>query len=119
MSASAFSLTALVPADGFRVTHGEPVIGGLRDPTQQHHFCPACLSWLFTQIEGAPFVNVRSALLQGGVFTEPFLETMTREKLPWVQTPAQRSYEGFPEQEAFAELLVAYAEATTASPGQP
>ncbi len=110
MSASAYSLTALVPAHGFRVTKGEPVIGGLKDPQQQHHFCPACLSWMFTQIEGAPFVNVRSVLLEGGAYTEPFLETMTREKLAWVQTPAQRSYQGFPPEEAFGELLAAYAE---------
>ena len=30
MSASAFSLTLTLPADGFAVTRGEPVIGGLQ-----------------------------------------------------------------------------------------
>lgn len=109
MSASAFSLTALIPEAGFRLTRGEPVIGGLKAPDQQHHFCPACLTWMFTRIEGAPFVNVRSVLLEGAAHAEPFMETMTRDRLPWVQTPARFSYEGFPPQEAFGELLAAYA----------
>ena len=29
MSSSAYSLSAAIPADGFEVTEGEPVIGGL------------------------------------------------------------------------------------------
>ena len=45
MSSSAFSLTVLVPADGFEVTLGEPVIGGLHGPNRQY-FCPNCMSWL-------------------------------------------------------------------------
>ena len=39
MSASAFSLSVAVPAEGFAVTAGEPVIGGLHGTTR-HFFCP-------------------------------------------------------------------------------
>lgn len=39
MSGSAFSLTALFPAEGFRVTRGAPVPGGLQGATR-HEFCP-------------------------------------------------------------------------------
>jgi hypothetical protein len=37
MSASAFSLSVAIPSEGFRVTAGEPVIGGLRGEAR-HHF---------------------------------------------------------------------------------
>src|SRR3546814_32330 len=39
MTASAFSLSAAIPTQGFRVTSGEPVIGGLHG-TARHYFCP-------------------------------------------------------------------------------
>ena len=38
MSSSAFSLTAIVPADGFRVAEGTPIIGGLHGPQLHHYF---------------------------------------------------------------------------------
>ena len=60
MSASAFSLTAMVPAEAFRVTAGEPVKGGIQGPRLDHYFCPDCKSWMFTRIDGMDFVNVRS-----------------------------------------------------------
>lgn len=44
MSASAFSLGIGIPSEGFDVTQGEPVIGGLHGPTR-HFFCPRCMSW--------------------------------------------------------------------------
>ena len=34
MSASAYSLTVTVPADGFEVMKGEPVLGGLKGPVR-------------------------------------------------------------------------------------
>ena len=52
MSASAFSLTLSVPADGFEVIEGEPVIGGLHGPQAHHYHCDRCKSWMFTRIEG-------------------------------------------------------------------
>src|SRR5690242_20124365 len=51
MSASAYSLSAAIPTQGFTVIQGEPVIGGLHGPTR-HFFCPHCKSWMFTKPEG-------------------------------------------------------------------
>lgn len=107
MSASAFSLTAAVPPDGFEVIAGETVIGGMHGELQ-HHFCAWCMSWMFTRAEMMPFVNVRPTMLDDPTWFVPFIETVTKEKLPWATTPAERSYEGFPPMEEFGELLSAY-----------
>jgi hypothetical protein len=109
MSASAFSLSALVPSEGLSVTQGEPVIGGLRGATQ-HYFCSYCMSWLFTRPEGADgFVNVRTTMLDDTTGLDPFIETMTAEKLAWAVTPAVESFAGFPDQADFGRLMQAYA----------
>ncbi|WP_029978648.1 GFA family protein [Pseudomonas sp. PH1b] len=105
MSSSAFSLTALFPAESFAITQGEPVIGGLRGPTR-HYFCPSCLTWLFTRPEGVEtFVGVRSSLLENPQLYPPFMETWTAEKLPWVTTAAAFSYEAFPDPSEFPQLM--------------
>ena len=60
MSSSAFSLSAAIPAEGFEIIAGEPVIGGLHGGTR-HYFCPHCMTWMFTRPEGMDwFVNLRS-----------------------------------------------------------
>lgn len=111
MSSSAFSLTAIVPAPAFRVTQGEPVRGGAKGPDLEHFCCPDCMSWMFTRIAGMPdIVNVRSALLDDLKWSRPFIETMTAEKLDWVETPARHSYEGFPPPEDFGRLMQEFAE---------
>ena len=113
MSSSAFSLTAMVPADAFAVVQGEPVIGGLRGPQLHHHFCPSCMSWMFTRIEGVDaFLNVRPTLLDDPGWFSPFIETMTKENLPWAETPARHRFEGFPAMEDLPRLI---AEVTAAS----
>jgi hypothetical protein len=110
MTASAFSLSALYPGERFAVIAGEPVIGGLHGATR-HLFCPHCMSWLFTRPEGLDaFVNVRATLLDDARSFTPFVETWTRERLPWARTPAEHSFEEFPPQERFPELLQAFAE---------
>jgi len=38
MSSSAYSLSVAVPSEGFAVSEGEPVIGGLHGPLK-HYFC--------------------------------------------------------------------------------
>ena len=55
MSASAYSLSAAIPAEGFEVVQGEPVVGGLRGATR-HYFCPHCMSWMFTRPEGVDWI---------------------------------------------------------------
>ena len=108
MSASAFSLTAAIPAAGFEVLRGEPVLGGLRDPALRHFFCPACMSWMFTRFQ-PEFVNVRVTMFDDISWFSPFIETWTRTKLPWVTTPASHSYAEFPPVEDYAMLTVEFA----------
>lgn len=110
MSASAFSLSAAIPAEGFEVTKGEPVIGGLHGDTAQHHHCPHCLSWMFTRPAAAAgaFVNIRPTLLDDASWFVPFIETCTSEKLPWATTPAVHSFASFPPMDAYRDLVAAY-----------
>lgn len=109
MSASAFSLTALVPADGFAVTQGTPQIGALHG--QNHYlYCAYCLNWLYTAPAGRPFVNVRPVLFDVPLWRTPFVETCVDEKLPWAATPAQHSFGQYPPPEQYASLTAAYAE---------
>jgi hypothetical protein len=109
MSSSAFSLSALVPASGFTVTQGCPVIGGLHG-VDRHYFCSHCMSWLFTRPHGIDeFVNVRATLLDNTTAYAPFMETWTCEKLAWATTPAVESFAQLPEPQDFPRLLQAYA----------
>ena len=110
MTSSAFSITVSVPADGFRVTAGEPVIGGLHGPQAHHFHCPRCKSWLFTRAEGFDwFVNLRPSTLDDHRWFEPFIEFWTSEKLSWAATSARHSYETTPEMAEFETLMQAYA----------
>ncbi len=114
MTASAFSLTAAVPASGFAIAKGEPVIGALHGASQ-HFFCDYCKSWMFTRPAGMDaFVNVRSTLIEGHADLAPFCETMTDEKLPWATTPAVHSYGQYPGPEVYPQLIAQYAAYFTA-----
>lgn len=109
MTGSAYSLTAAIPSDGFEVTQGEPVIGGLRGEFLHHYFCPHCMSWMFTRAKGMDwFVNVRPTMLDDPSPFTPFIETWTSEKLPWATTPAKHSYPAFPPMEDFEGLTKEY-----------
>ena len=109
MTASAFSLSAAIPADAFAVTAGEPTPGGLRGELQ-HSFCPRCLSWCFTRLDPSlGFVNVRATLFEPVAWARPFMETQTAEKVSWASTPAVHSFERFPPPEAYPELLADFA----------
>ncbi|RYH10632.1 GFA family protein [Tropicimonas sp. IMCC6043] len=111
MSASAFSLTAMVPVDGFRVLEGEPVKGGIKGPQLDHYFCPDCLTWMFTRINGFDgFLNIRPTMFDAAVWAEPFIECMTEDKLPWARTGARHSYPGFPSEDDYPRLLREFAE---------
>jgi hypothetical protein len=108
MSASAFSLSVAIPAAGFAVTQGEPVIGGLHGAAR-HYFCPHCKSWMFTRMEGLDdFVNLRPSMLDDHAWFAPFIETYMSEKLPWAATGAVHSYEKFPAMEDFGRLMQEY-----------
>ena len=106
-----YSLSAAVPAEGFEVIEGEPVIGGLHGPDAHHYHCPHCKSWMFTRPEGMDwFVNLRPTMLDDAKWFSPFIETYTSEKLPWATTPAVHSYETFPPFEAYEGLVKEFAE---------
>jgi hypothetical protein len=108
MSASAYSLSAAIPSEGFAVTRGEPVIGGLHG-SPRHFYCPYCMSWMFTRVDGMDwFVNLRPTMLDDCRWFTPFIETWTREKLPWATTPAVHSFESLPSVEQFGALTETY-----------
>jgi hypothetical protein len=110
MTASAFSLTLTIPSEGFAVTAGEPALGGVHGATR-HHFCPHCMSWMFTRPEGLDwFVNLRPTMLDEPDWFTPFIETWTSEKLPWAETPAVHSYATLPALEEYEGLLAEFAE---------
>lgn len=110
MSASAFSLSLALPLDGLTVTHGEVVLGGLKDPKAQHFFCGHCKSWLFTKPVGvAPIVNLRPSTLDARGWFVPFIETYTSEKLSWASTPAKHSFRTLPAMEEYGPLVEAFA----------
>jgi hypothetical protein len=110
MTGSAFSLAVTVPADGFDVTQGTPVIGGAPSELYRHHHCPKCMSWVFTRAEGFDwFVNLRATMLDDSSWFEPFVELWTSEKLPWAVTGAPYAYEAVPDLAEFDRLKTLYA----------
>ena len=108
MSSSAYSLSVAVPVEGFRVTAGEPVIGGLHGEAR-HRFCGWCMTWMFTELEGMPFVNVRPTMLDDPAWFVPFIESYTSEALPWATTPAKHSFAQFPAMEEYGPLTAEFA----------
>ncbi|WP_417493674.1 GFA family protein [Maricaulis sp.] len=111
MSASAFSLTAMVPPYGFAVTRGETRRGGLGEGQLDHQFCPRCMTWVFTRIAGLDyFVSVRPTMFEDTSWFSPFIETMTQDRLAWATTPARHSFEAFPAMEDIPALMAEFAE---------
>lgn len=109
MTGGPYSLSVAVPPEGFRVTKGEPVIGGVGDPAVHHH-CPHCLSWVFTRPQMAPFVNVRIPMLDDPSGLEPFVDTYTSAAFPFAKTGAPQGYPEFPPMEAWQALREAFAQ---------
>ena len=110
MTGGAYSVSSFYPAERFSVTQGETVRGGLKSGPD-HQFCPSCLSWMFTraeQIEG--FVNVRSTMFDGASEHRPYVEMFRSEALPGAASGAARSYDAFPEEREFPQLIASYAE---------
>lgn len=110
MTASAFSLTVMMPVAGFELIAGAPVLGGLHRDDQHHHHCNWCLSWVYSTFEPSQgFVNVRATILDDTAWFTPHVETMAAEKLAWVNLPVRRSYPAWPPPEDFAAIVQQFA----------
>lgn len=107
LSASAFSLTAMIPAEGVEVI-GETAIGALHNASR-YEYCPHCLNWLITRPAGMPFVNVRPTMFDVPAWSTPFMETCAGEKLSWATTAAVHSYERYPPEADYGRLMQEYA----------
>jgi len=108
LSASAFSLTAMVPAAGFELIAGKTKIGALHGAIP-YIYCANCLNWLYTELSSAPFVNVRSTMFDVPAWSTPFIESNVGEKLAWATTPAKRSFEKFPDPHQYGPLMAEFA----------
>ena len=110
MSASAFSMSILVPSDGFEVTSGTTELGGLQGPNQ-HHYCTFCKTWVFTRPDRLPqFVNVRATMLDDHSWVVPFVDTCKSEGFPWATTGAKHSFPDIPPDEAFGPIMADFAQ---------
>ena len=108
MTGGAYSLGSFYPADRFTV-RGGTVRGGMKTGPD-HEFCADCMTWMFTtaeQIEG--FVNVRSTMFDDAAEHRPYVEMYRKEGIPGAISGAPRSYEDFPEESEFPELIADYA----------
>lgn len=110
MSASAFSLTLILPISGFEVLQGEPVVGGLQGVDAQHMFCDHCKTWVFTRAEQFGVVNLRPTMLDAASWFVPYIETYVSTKLAWATTPAFQSFDEFPPMESYVQLMADYAD---------
>jgi len=109
LSASAFSLTAMIPGAAFEVTKGEPAIGALHGASR-YFYCPNCFNWLFTRPAGMDaFVNVRPTMFDVAAWSTPFIESCVGEKLPWASTAAKHSFDRFPAPDQYGQLVAEYA----------
>jgi hypothetical protein len=117
MTGGAYSLSSLYPAAAFSLTKGETVLGGLKAATR-HHFCPDCMSWLYTVPEGLDeFVNIRSSMFDDAADHRPFADMHRREALPGAESGAPRAYDSVPGDSEFAELMADYAAWCAANAG--
>jgi hypothetical protein len=109
LSASAYSLSLVVPIGGFVVLRGEPVMGGMHGPHRQL-YCPRCKNWMFTHPQGLDFlVNIRATMLDEHDWYAPFVEVHTCEKFLWATTPAKHSFATQPDRDGYTALIEAYA----------
>lgn len=109
LTSGAYSLTLLIPHEGFEVIAGEPVIGGLHRAELAHSFCPHCKNWLFSRAQGMPFVNFRPTMLEDASWVRPYVDTGASDKLPGVVSGAAHSYPDYPPPEDYQRLMDLYA----------
>lgn len=112
MTSSAFSSSVAIPVEGFEVIQGKTALGGMKQDDLPHHFCPDCMTWMFTRPAQLDFmVNVRATLCDDTSWYAPFVETFTSEKMSWVETGAPHAFTEFPGEADMGPLIEAYARA--------
>jgi hypothetical protein len=110
LTSGPYSLTLMLPGDGFAVLEGETELGALHRDESQHHYCTRCKSWLYTTAPGLRgMVNFRPTMLEDASWVEPYVESYVSEKLPGVVTGAKHSFERFPPPESYGELMAGFA----------
>jgi hypothetical protein len=108
LSASAFSLTLVIPREAFSLTQGAPELGALHREAR-YLFCPSCKNWLLTEPPELPMVNVRATMLDDHAWFSPYVETCAAEKLAWSTTPAAHSFATYPPPDRYGPLIEAFA----------
>ena len=111
MSASAYSLTLTVPADGFEVTKGEPVLGGLKSAGSHHYPLPRLHQLDVHPRRGLRLVRqsapVRRSTSMAG--SRPCSKSGRARSCPGPRHRAKHSYESTPEIADWQMLIQAYA----------
>ena len=108
MTGGAYSVSSFYPADRFSVMSGETVRGGMKTGPD-HEFCPECMSWMFTRAdEFEGFVNVRSTMFDDAAAHRPYVDMCLAEAIPGTASGAVHSYDGFPQESEFPELIAGY-----------
>lgn len=104
-------MTLMLPTSGFSI-EGETQIGALHREESKHHYCPRCLSWLYTtspNLTAMGFLNFRATMLDDASWVTPFIESQTAEKLPGAATGAKHSFERWPSPTDYGALMQEYA----------
>jgi len=110
LTSGPYSLTLMIPEQGFAVVSGETEIGGLRREAGRQFYCPNCKSWVFTQGESLQgLVNFRATMLDDARWVQPYVDTMAAEKLPSVVSGAVHSFPAWPAESDHADLIAGYA----------
>ena len=109
LTSGPYSLTIMLPKTGFSVD-GRTEIGALHKPEMQHHFCPSCKNWVFSDGERiAGLVNFRATMLEDASWVQPFVESHVTSKLPGVVSGAKHAYPEFPRPADRSKLMEAFA----------
>lgn len=109
MTGGAYALSLSLSVDGFEVTKGEPVLGGMRAEPKHFH-CPDCKSWVFTKPTSLPWlVNLRPTMLDDHAWVRPFVEFYRDEGFAWAQTGAKYSWSGQVADAAIQQAVAEYA----------
>jgi hypothetical protein len=111
LTSGAYSLTLVIPAEGFELVEGETDLGGLHRAESQHHFCTHCKNWLYTTgVLGGRFVNFRPAMLEDSSWVWPYVDAYASEKLPGVATSAKLSYPQQPNPSEYPAIMAGFAQ---------